>query len=42
MPNYVPVAVKLGLTCTLGFWVISAHRWFAEAIKLIAGEEKFN
>jgi hypothetical protein len=29
-PNYVPVAVKLVLTYTLGYWVISTRRWFAE------------
>ena len=41
MPNYTPVAVKLVLNYSLGFWVISTRRWFAESIKLIAGEEKF-
>ena len=38
----MPVAVKLALTYTLRFWVISACKWFTESIKLIAGEEKFN
>jgi hypothetical protein len=41
-PNYAPVAVGLVLTYTLGFWAISARRWFAESIKRIAGEEKLN
>jgi hypothetical protein len=42
MPNIAPVSVGLVLTYTLGFWAISARRWFAESIKQIAGEEKFN
>jgi hypothetical protein len=35
--NYAPVAVGIVLTYALGFWVISARRWFAGPIKQIAG-----
>jgi hypothetical protein len=31
--NYAPVAIEI----VLGFWAISARRWFAERIKQIAG-----
>jgi amino acid transporter len=37
--NYAPVAVGIVLTYALGFWAISARRWFAGPIKQIAGEE---
>ena len=35
--NYAPIAVGIVLTYTLGFWAISARRWFAGPIKQIAG-----
>jgi hypothetical protein len=35
--NYAPVAVGIALTYALRFWAISALRWLAEPIKLIAG-----
>jgi hypothetical protein len=35
--NYAPVAVGIVITYALGFWVISARRWFAGPIKQIAG-----
>jgi hypothetical protein len=35
--NYAPVAVGIVVTYALGFWVISARRWFAGPIKQIAG-----
>jgi hypothetical protein len=35
--NYAPVAVGIVLTYALGFWAISARRWFAGPIKQIAG-----
>jgi hypothetical protein len=35
--NYAPVAVGIVLTYALGFWVISARKWFGKPIKQIAG-----
>ena len=35
--NYAPVAVGIVLTYALGFWAVSARRWFAGPIKQIAG-----
>jgi hypothetical protein len=35
--NYAPVAVGIILTYALGFWAISARRWFVGPIKQIAG-----
>lgn len=35
--NYAPVAVGIVVTYALGFWAISARRWFAGPIKQIAG-----
>jgi hypothetical protein len=35
--NYAPVAVGIVLTYALGFWAISARRWFVGPIKQIAG-----
>jgi hypothetical protein len=35
--NYAPVAVGIVLTYALGFWAISARRWFAGPIKQIGG-----
>ena len=35
--NYAPVAVGIVVTSALGFWAISARRWFAGPIKQIAG-----
>jgi len=35
--NYAPVAVGIVLTYALGFWAISARRWFTGPIKQIAG-----
>ena len=35
--NYAPVAVGIVLTYALGFWAISARRWFVGPIKHIAG-----
>lgn len=35
--NYAPVAVGIVLAYALGFWVVSARRWFAGPIKQIAG-----
>ena len=36
--NYAPVAVGIVLTYALGFWAVSARRWFAGPIKQIAGK----
>ncbi|KAH9995321.1 APC amino acid permease [Russula vinacea] len=38
--NYAPVAVGIVLAYALGFWVVSARRWFAGPIKQIAEEGK--
>jgi hypothetical protein len=35
--NYAPVAVGIVLTYALGFWAISARRWFTGPIKQIPG-----
>jgi hypothetical protein len=35
--NYAPVAVGIVLTYALGFWALSARKWFAGPIKQIAG-----
>lgn len=35
--NYAPVAVGIVVTYALGFWAISARRWFAGPIKQIEG-----
>jgi hypothetical protein len=35
--NYAPVAVGIVITYALGFWAISARRWFSGPIKQIAG-----
>ena len=35
--NYAPVAVGIVLTYALGFWAISARRWFVGPVKQIAG-----
>ncbi|KAN0119003.1 APC amino acid permease [Russula decolorans] len=37
--NYAPVAVGIVLTYALGFWAISARRWFVGPIKQIAEEK---
>lgn len=37
--NYAPVAVGIVLTYALGFWAISARRWFAGPIKQITEEK---
>lgn len=33
--NYAPVAVAVVVTYSLGFWIISARRWFAGPIRQI-------
>jgi hypothetical protein len=38
--NYAPVAVGIVLTYALGFWAVSARRWFAGPIKQIAGTRR--
>ena len=35
--NYAPVAVGIVLSYALGFWALSARKWFAGPIKQIAG-----
>jgi hypothetical protein len=35
--NYAPVAVGIVLAYALGFWAVSARKWFAGPIKQIAG-----
>ncbi|KAI0268565.1 APC amino acid permease [Russula aff. rugulosa BPL654] len=37
--NYAPVAVGIVISYALGFWAISARRWFAGPINQIAEEE---
>ncbi|KAI0044576.1 APC amino acid permease [Auriscalpium vulgare] len=37
--NYAPVAVGIVVTYSLGFWLISARKWFSGPIKQIAAEE---
>ena len=36
--NYAVVAVGIVVTYSLGFWVISARKWFTGPVKQIAGE----
>lgn len=36
--NYAIVAVGIVVTYSLGFWVISARKWFKGPVKQIAGE----
>lgn len=36
--NYAPVAVGIVLSYALGFWALSARKWFAGPVKQIAGE----
>ena len=35
--NYAPVAVGIVLFYALGFWAVSARKWFAGPVKQIAG-----
>jgi len=35
--NYAPVAVGIVLFYALGFWVVSARKWFAGPVNQIAG-----
>ena len=36
--NYAVVAVGIVVTYSLGFWIISARKWFTGPVKQIAGE----
>ncbi|KAH9984369.1 APC amino acid permease [Russula vinacea] len=38
--NYAPVAVGIVLTYALGFWTLSAHKWFTGPITQIAEKER--
>jgi hypothetical protein len=35
--NYAPVAVGIVLAYALGFWTLSARRWFTGPVKQVAG-----
>ena len=36
--NYAIVAVGIVMTYSMGFWLISARKWFKGPVKQIAGE----
>ena len=38
--NYAPVAVGIVLFYALGFWAVSARKWFAGPVKQIAGASR--